>query len=68
LEIGLPRRAYDRTAWQQALEDVNWDDYNGLDWAQMLPLRSREGFWDSRWVHFHRAALHQRHFVLENLP
>jgi hypothetical protein len=61
---------YDRTACRrEALEgDVNWDDYNGLDWAQMLPLRSREGFWDSRWVHFHRAALHQRHFVLENLP
>ena len=62
--------AYDRYAWRSAAldGDVDWDDYDERDWAQMLPLRSRENFWDSRWVHFHRAALRQRHFVLENLP
>ena len=68
-EAGQPY-AYDRTAWRHAaLEgDVEWDDYSELEWASMLPLRSRPDFWDSLWVHFHRAALRQRHFVLENLP
>ncbi|HNT25226.1 MAG TPA: hypothetical protein PKM21_12710 [Anaerolineales bacterium] len=62
--------AYDHSTWRrEALEgDVDWDGYSERDWYQMLPLRSRPNFWNSRWVHFHRAALRQRHFVLENLP
>jgi hypothetical protein len=62
--------SYDREAWRKdALEgDTDWDDYDESDWNQMLPRGLRPGFWDSLWVHFHRAALRQRHFVLENLP
>jgi hypothetical protein len=62
--------AYDREAWrQEAVEgDTAWDDYSQTDWAQMLPRQVHENFWDSMWVHFHRAALRQRHFVLEHLP
>ncbi len=62
--------AYDKLAWRQsALEGpVEWDDYSLQDWAQMPAREAKHGFWESRWVHFHRAALHQRHFVLEHLP
>ncbi|MEW6753559.1 MAG: DUF6765 family protein [Candidatus Latescibacterota bacterium] len=62
--------AYDRRQWrEEALEgDVDWDDYREDDWLQMPPRPAREGFWDSLWVHFHRAALRQRHLVLENVP
>jgi hypothetical protein len=61
---------YDRHAWRnQALEgDTDWDDYTQKQWQQMPPRKTQVGFWDSLWVHFHRAALHQRHLVLENLP
>ena len=62
--------AYDELAWRQsALEGpVEWDGYSLQDWAQMPARAAKPGFWDSLWVHFHRAALHQRHFVLEHLP
>ena len=62
--------SYDREAWRkEALDgDTNWDDYTLSEWAEMLPRKSKPGFWDSLWVNFHRAALRQRHFVLENLP
>jgi len=61
---------YNLQTWRkQAVEgDTDWDNYSELEWAQMAPLTLRPGFWDSMWVHFHRAALRQRHFVLENLP
>jgi hypothetical protein len=48
--------------------DTGWDEYTETEWNQMLPRKVKHGFWDSLWVHFHRAALRQRHFVLENLP
>jgi hypothetical protein len=62
--------SYDRQAWRaKAITgDVDWDDYTGEDWAQMPPREVKHGFWDSLWVHFHRAALRQRHFVLEKVP
>jgi hypothetical protein len=62
--------AYDPQKWRrEALEgDTNWDNYSENEWVQMLPRKAKPGFWDSLWVHFHRAALRQRHFVLENLP
>jgi hypothetical protein len=61
---------YDKEAWRQkALEgDTNWDEFSEAEWSQMLPRKVRHGFWDSLWVNFHRAALRQRHFVLEHLP
>jgi hypothetical protein len=62
--------AYDKYAWRtEALEGpVDWDDYSLRDWEQMEPRQAKPGFWDSLWVHFHDAALRQRHFVLERLP
>ncbi len=62
--------AYDKEAWRtQALEgDTAWDDYSEQDWEQIATRQVKPGFWDSLWVHFHRAALLQRHFVLERLP
>jgi len=61
---------YDHKAWRrEALEgDTDWDSWSQREWDQMLPLELKSGFWNSLWVHFHRAALCQRHFVLENLP
>jgi hypothetical protein len=62
--------AYDKLAWRQAAVEgpVAWDDYSQQDWSQMPARETKPGFWDSLWVHFHRAALRQRHFVLERLP
>jgi len=62
--------AYDRLAWRsEALQgDVRWDDVPPAEWEQQPPRQARGDFWDSWWVHFHRAALRQRHWVLENLP
>lgn len=64
---------YDKTAWRkEALEgNVEWDDYSKKKWARVTRVttfRARGSFWDSHWVHFHRAALQQRNFVMENLP
>ncbi len=61
---------YDKTAWRkEALEgNVEWDDYSRKQWAKVSAFRARDSFWDSLWVHFHRASLQQRNFVLENLP
>jgi hypothetical protein len=61
---------YDRRRWRgQALTgDIDWDDWSEKDWREMEPMGLRPRFWDSRWVHFHRAALRQRHFAIENLP
>ena len=61
---------YDKKAWRQdAVEgDTDWDGYSQAEWSQMLPRKVKHGFWDSLWVNFHRAALRQRHFVLENMP
>ena len=61
---------YDKQAWRKrAVEgDTDWDEYSQTEWRQMLPRKIKEGFWNSLWVNFHRAALRQRHFVLENMP
>jgi hypothetical protein len=61
---------YDKQAWRtQALEgDTAWDEYSAQEWDRMSARQVKAGFWDSLWVHFHRAALQQRHFVLERLP
>lgn len=62
--------SYDPKAWrEEAFEgDTDWDDWTGEKWARESPLKLKPNFWDSLWVHFHRAALRHRHFVLENLP
>jgi len=62
--------SYDRETWRaKALKGrVDWDDFTEKDWARMAPRNVQTGFWDSLWVHFHRAALRQRHFVIENVP
>jgi hypothetical protein len=61
---------YDKEAWRRdAVEgETDWDGYSQAEWEQMLPRMVKPGFWDSLWVNFHRAALRQRHFVLENMP
>jgi hypothetical protein len=61
---------YTRETWRrQALKGkVAWDRFSSRDWDRQQPYRIRPNFWDSLWVHFHRAALQQRHYVLERLP
>jgi hypothetical protein len=62
--------SYDPKEWREnALEgDTDWEDWDSKDWSQMTFSIDTNTFWDSLWVHFHRAVLLQRHFVLENLP
>jgi hypothetical protein len=62
--------AYDRLAWRaEAIQsNVRWDGLTPVEWQQFPPLKVKGNFWDSWWVHFHRAALRQRHWVRENLP
>jgi len=64
------RYGYDRRRWRdEALEgNTDWDGWDQRMWAQVAPMGTRPDFWDSFWVHFHRAALRQRHFVLEHMP
>jgi len=63
---------YDKQAWRdEALHplratDTNWDHLAPSDFKHLrFPLTP--GFFDSKWVHFHKSALRQRHLVLENL-
>jgi len=65
--------SYNHLKWRRdALKgDTDWDNWSQKEWDQMRPLElagSEDDFWNSLWVHFHRAALRQRHFVLENMP
>jgi len=63
---------YDSRAWRNdALEprgekDTDWDDFKPSDFRR-IQFPMKPGFYDSAWVQFHRAALRQRHLVLENL-
>ena len=63
---------YDKRTWrQEALdpdraEDVEWDDLEPSDFTA-LSFTPKPSFFDSKWVQFHRAALKQRHYVLEHL-
>lgn len=63
------RYSYDKETWRKKALDgpTDWDSFTQRDWDQTR-FRLRRNFWDSLWLHFHRAALRQRHFVLENLP
>jgi hypothetical protein len=63
---------YDKQVWRNDAflpdneEDTDWDDFAPSEFKRLL-FPMRPGFYDSPWVQFHRAALRQRHFVLENL-
>jgi hypothetical protein len=65
---------YDRLTWRdEALKpaetkkkDIQWDKRDRSHFRS-LKFKWWEGFPDSPWVQFHRAALLQRHFVLERL-
>ncbi|MBD3182053.1 hypothetical protein GF312_07165 [Candidatus Poribacteria bacterium] len=61
---------YNREKWrtEAIANNTNWDNFSPREWNQVQPFQAKNNFWDSLWVHFHRAALLQRHFVLENLP
>ena len=60
---------YNKEDWRKkALEgETAWDSFSERDWDQESFVVQKD-FWDSLWVHFHRAALRQRHFVLEHMP
>ncbi len=66
------RREYSKLTWRnEALKptdeaEVDWDDFEESDFKR-LKYEMLPGFFDSFWVLFHRAALQQRHLVLENL-
>jgi hypothetical protein len=63
---------YSSKAWrEEALEpkktkDIEWDKFHPSEFKS-LRFKLNPGFPKSSWVQFHRAALKQRHFVLENL-
>ena len=63
---------YDRRAWRndalgpEREVDTEWGDFKPSDFHQ-LQFPMKPDFYDSPWVQFHRAALRQRHLVLENL-
>ena len=70
---------YDQTAWrEEAFTEPGTDpsfEAAEFHWEKLRrhQLRALQyeiwpEFWDSFWVNFHRAALKQRHFVLENIP
>jgi uncharacterized protein DUF6765 len=48
--------------------DSDWDDFSKRDWLREPTRKLKENFQKSLWVLFHKAALHQRHLVLENIP
>jgi len=63
---------YDKNSWRNEalqpdkLKDVQWDEYKP-DEFRRLEFKMMPGFYKTPWVRFHRAALKQRHYVLENL-
>lgn len=61
---------YDRKDWRQdALgidSDVNWDEDERSDFKKRH-YEMQPGFYEKPWVKFHKAALLQRHYVIENL-
>jgi hypothetical protein len=63
---------YDKYEWRdQALKpkrkkSIKWDNLPQAELG-LLRFKMTDGFYDSKWVKFHRAALKQRHYVLENL-
>lgn len=65
---------YDREAFRNdALEgDTRWDDLSRREWQIHAPFTTQQTdlpeFWTRPWTQFHRAALRQRHLVLEHLP
>lgn len=61
---------YDHEQWRrEALEGpTDWNNWAIADWQKQAPRKAKAGFWDSHFFHFHRAALKQRHYVLECLP
>ena len=66
--IPKKRFVYDRLQWRrEALgnRNIQFEDMSRRQMAR-LSFGMTRGFWDSNWVCFHRAALRQRHFVLEN--
>ena len=64
------RFQYCRHTWRRdaVVGDTEWDPWTRRDWAKQPRRKLKRNFWDSLWFHFHRAALSQRHFVLERLP
>jgi len=64
---------YDHRGWRdKALrprsrqDTTDWDDIPRPS-MERLEFSARKGFYDSAWVQFHRAALMQRHSILERL-
>jgi len=64
--------SYDEAAWKndalrpRRQRDVNFKEMAPANYA-VLRFPGRRGFYGSPWVQFHRAALRQRHLVLEHL-
>lgn len=78
---GYLRERGDGWTWEEWAECYDWDrefkyDERNLEWDdwsrtkrfERLQFPLKPNFPDSWWVHFHRAALRQRHLVLEGLP
>jgi hypothetical protein len=63
---------YDARQWRRdALEprnetEIEWDDFKPAEFGRLAFSRI-SGFYEMPWVKFHRAALRQRNFVLEQL-
>ena len=63
---------YDKYEWRNdalrpsRIKNIKWDKLKQSEFGK-LKFNMSTGFYDSMWVQFHRAALKQRHYVLENL-
>jgi hypothetical protein len=66
---GLPLR-YDKLRWRiEAFDDarkIRWDGKSRASFRRMW-FRLKDGFYDSAWVHFHRAAQKHLDFVLARI-
>ena len=64
---------YDRRQWRddalipKRKKDLDWDEFEPSEFKR-LEFTMKPGFFNSHFYNFHKAALLQRHFVLERLP
>jgi hypothetical protein len=68
------RYHYDIKAYRESalVGDTDWDNRSRAEWQQQAAYQSAApslpDFWNTPWAQFHRAALLQRHRVLERIP
>jgi hypothetical protein len=61
-----PKKWRNEALRPQQEQQTDWDTFSESDFKR-LSFELHDDFFESKWFHFHKAALFQRHFVLENL-